>query len=104
MLKQEKIKQIVNSRIASIEKPHIKKWFTDHIISPKIISIVDPLDSSKSQNYWLITDHNGIEDSGYRVVHSTEKECWFGMEMTTNKEESVFLGFYGDLNETLESI
>ncbi len=104
MIKVQRIKEIIDKSIPSIQKEHIKQWFCKHKITPKSIYLEELTSPNEQKKFWLVTENIGEEDSGYRIVHSVEKEFCFGLELTSDNGEAVFLGFDGELNETLENM
>ncbi len=78
-------------------------WLSTHLIPPRKIVLFKDFDFKQTAEYWLVTDHIGTKDSGYRVVYS-ELDGMFGLEMTTKEGQSVMMGLYGDFATTVESM
>jgi hypothetical protein len=83
-------------------KSEFKDWFKDHLIKPRIIKLKDCDGNEKT--LWLVTDHNSKNDSNYRIVYC-ELDNSYGLEMTDAANgDQLFLGFYGELEDTIASI
>lgn len=81
----------------------LTSWLSTHLIPPRKVILFKDFDFQATGEYWLVTDHTGTKDSGYRVVYS-EPEGMFGLEMTTKEGQSVMMGLYGDFATTIESM
>lgn len=94
----EKIKNDI-----SYFKPHIRRWVMNHLIKPKKIDLFSDFNCVNQKEYWLITDHTGIDDASYRVIYC-EIEKGFGLEMEDDNSRHIMMGIYGSFYETVDSI
>jgi hypothetical protein len=80
-------------------------WAKAHLISPRPVELFTSVDGSEVTQCWLVTDHTGESDSGYRVVFDEEAGL-FGHETTVDPGgRAVLLGlFSADFAETVEAM
>lgn len=81
----------------------LKEWVIAHLIQPRTIKLYTGFSSDEQQDFWLITDHIGNNDSSYRVVYSKERNS-FGLEVEMENGRNVMMGFYGDFATATESM
>ena len=97
-------KQYLLDLVSDIQSNTLRTWFQNHVIQPKPIPLCDfdikPIDTDI---FFLITDHINETDSGYRIIYSINQKM-YGLEMTTDQNDNMFLGLYGNLIETLHNI
>lgn len=104
MIDKNVINNIIKHSTSTLENNLLKQWFLTHLIEPTKISLDNSILTLHQNIFWLITDHIGINDSSYRIIHSLDKPYNFGLEMTNDLGKHGFLGFYGNLKETLENM
>lgn len=99
------MKNLLRKEYEALPDNILKKWLAQHLIAPTEIILFKDLSSQEKKSFWLVSDHNGIDDSSYRIVHSKQDVSnGFGLEMTTSTGDEKFMGFYGRLKETLENM
>jgi hypothetical protein len=81
----------------------LTSWLKTHLIEPRKVTLFTDFSFNRTAEYWLVTDHTGTGDSGYRVIYS-ESDKMFGLETTTQEGQSVMMGLYGDFATTVESM
>ncbi len=59
--------------------------------------------SDDSIELWLILEENPETHSGYKIVMDEETGD-FGLAIISDKNEDIFIGFYGTFLETLEAM
>src|SRR5262245_13545378 len=82
---------------------HLRAWFEAHRVPVREITCLDHPDKESVTTLWLVTDHTGIKDAGYRVVYDPTRE-WFGLETTLQDGRSWYIGASGSLRATIDSI
>jgi len=76
--------------------------FTDTPDCSHHLFAMDP-DGGEESSLGLITDHNGTNDSGYRIVF--DEECQrFGLATTLQSGTAWYMGLYGSFDETVENM
>ena len=103
---EQKIKEIIREKVAAgLSKlpNHLKTWGELHLIEPKRITVYNSVKSCGQDFAWLITDHNGIKDSGYRVVYNEELKM-FGLIMNLTDGRIYCLGYSGDFDQAIEGM
>ncbi len=83
--------------------PDLRAWAEGHLIAPRLVRLLDSLESSETSAYWLVTDHTGSADSSYRVVYD-ERHDAFGFEVTLDDGRELFLGRVGSFAETVSEL
>lgn len=99
---KSEINKIVKEEMIKMPE-HFVRWLRAHLIEPKKAVLFKDFFSTEMAEYWLVTDHNGVEDSNYRIIYS-EVDSLFGLEMTTKDGKSVMMGIYGGFTETVENM
>ena len=79
------------------------EWAETHLIPPSKQFFSVDLDSDCRKGLWLVTDHNGTNDSSYRIVFDDEMQM-FGLETTMQDETAWYMGPYGSFQETVENM
>ena len=72
-------------------------------MSPRLIELCTDLKTHETAQLWLVTDHNGHNDSGYRVVYDPEVDM-FGIETQIQNGPSYLLGLHGSFEDTIEGM
>ncbi|HQB19097.1 MAG TPA: hypothetical protein PK495_00810 [Bacteroidales bacterium] len=106
MNNDERIKQKISKSIEeaynSLDKK-LKKWLESYVIEPRKIKVVVNLQDMVWDEVWLITDNKEKYISSYRIVFNP-KENAFGLECTLESGIEWYMGTYGTLSETVESM
>ncbi len=71
--------------------PRLLQWARAHLVAPRRIIVANDPDGKSEAEYWLVTDHTGHEDSGYRVVYD-ERTRTFGLECTLQNGIHWYMG------------
>jgi hypothetical protein len=76
---------------------HLNDWYKSHKISPKKIKI-------DNNEYYLLTDYNGNNDSNYRIIFDPLTSC-FGLEMLDDENTSeIILDMQHSLSDVIENM
>ncbi len=106
MDKNNEVKRLIVKRVKkdlSKLPPHLRDWGKAHVINPRRITFCTNLETGETDSGWLVTDHIGVQDSGYRVIYDEALDM-FGL-ITELQDGRVYgLGFYGDFAETIDSM
>ena len=106
MNESEKIVEQINLKVQEMMpslKPHLLSWAQQHLIRPRKITLSLDSDGNTSKDFWLVTDHNGKDDSSYRVVYDAEEQA-FGLEVTLETGVEWYMGTYGIFAEAVENM
>ena len=87
------------SWISSIEM----QWFAQHRVEPRSILLAADDEGNDKVECLLLTDHTGANDSSYRVIYNPV-QAQFGRELELENGTSLLLGYYPDLEHTLDEI
>lgn len=91
------IENFIKEQEVKILDKNLKNWYIVHKILPKQITI-------ENQNLYLITDHNGIDDSNYRIFLNPLTKT-FGLEFIDyNNNSIIILDGIIDLNDVLNNM
>ncbi|MBI1925690.1 hypothetical protein HYR99_15725 [Candidatus Poribacteria bacterium] len=82
---------------------HLRDWGKAHLIAPRRITFYPNLETSDMDSCWLVTDHTGVQDAGYRVIYDEALDM-FGLITELHDGRVYCLGFYGGFAETIESM
>lgn len=82
---------------------HLRDWFLSHQTAPRRVTLSKEQDGGDEEEFWLITDHTGTENSSYRIVFDDELGA-FGISSQMASGVDYLLGIYGSLSETIESL
>jgi hypothetical protein len=83
--------------------PHLQVWLRAHLVEPRSVRLsVDP-DGNSSKDLWLVTDHIDEDDASYRIVYDEDSQM-FGLESTLETGVEWYMGSYGSLPETVQSM
>jgi hypothetical protein len=83
--------------------PSIRDWLRAHLIPPKPIALARKTDGKDSEQFWLITDHNGRDDASFRIVFDDASQR-YGIECTILNDISLFAGFRASLVDAVTDI
>lgn len=78
-------------------------WLQSHKIPPRRISLSRKTDGSNSEEFWLVTDHTGADDSSFRLVYD-DVIGRYGIECAILNSISLFIGFRATLLEAITDI
>lgn len=97
MIEQD-IEAIINKEIEHFTYAHPidVKCFKDHLIKPQLIRLCLDLEGKEWKECYLVTDHNGIDDSPYRAAYDPEHGM-FVREITLEDGTPLYLGRYKSL-------
>jgi hypothetical protein len=100
-----RIKERLNAEISAFEflSEEYRNWFESHRIEPRVISLAHAPDGLKYDDFWLITDHTGQNDSSFRVFYDEAKDQ-FGRECLLENDVPLLLALYPSLEEVLDDI
>ena len=80
-----------------------RSWFNLHKVAPRIVSLAKNTDGTDREDFWLITDHTGAQDSSYRIYFDESKDR-FGRECILDTGVPLLLGVFPSLRDALEDI
>jgi hypothetical protein len=83
--------------------PHLRAWAEAHVVPPRAITLFTNLESSTTEDYWLVTDATGKDDGSYRVIYTEDLDS-FGLSVILEGGRHCCMGFYGEFAETIESM
>ncbi len=83
--------------------PHLQRWVCAHLMQPRQIRLSTDLHGNSFKDFWLVTDHVGIEDSSSRIVYDEDEQA-FGLEVTLDTGVEWYMGSYGSFSETVENM
>lgn len=91
----------VNAEIMNLADlpANLAKWFEAHRapLSKEILSL-NPEGTTKEE-FWLVTQHSGA----YRIAYDDAKKL-FGLSCALQSGVQWFMGYYGNLKETIEHL
>lgn len=100
------VAQIVNDQIAgnwSVSNAHgvdLKAC----LVTPVRRDYADPINDTLKQSLWLVLEEIPDDNSGYKIVFD-ETTHLFGLAMEdAQRQQDIFLGFYGTFLETVEAM
>ena len=102
MKAEETISRMVQESMPNLA-PRLREWAEAHLVPPTKQIFAMDTDGRSEKEFWLITDHNGTNDSGYRVVFDDEKQL-FGLETTLQNKIAWYMGLYGSFQEAVENM
>ena len=97
---------LIKNRVAKelvILPPHLQTWVRTHLVEPHLRKFSVDHDGSSFKHFWLVTDHNGENDSSYRIVFDGEQEV-FGLECTLESGVEWYMGSYGSFSDAVENM
>jgi len=80
-----------------------RAWFAAHRILPRPVSLAEDSEGTKWEEFWLVTEHTGADDSSFRIVYDDGREG-FGRECLLDTDVPLFLGVYPTLEDALDEI
>ena len=106
MSRSEKVAEQINLKVREdllSLKSHLRSWAQQHLIQPRKINLSLDSEGNASKDFWLVTDHNGQDDSSYRVVYDNGEQV-FGLEVTLDTGIEWYMGGYGTFAEAVENM
>lgn len=82
---------------------NLRDWAMPHIISPRVVVLFINLTSLETEEFWLITDATGTNDSSYRVIYTEDLDS-FGLSVILEGGRDCCLGFCGDFDKAIQSM
>jgi hypothetical protein len=82
---------------------HLRRWVEAHRTQPREITASSDPEITQSVHVSLVTDHIGEEDANSRVVYDPARDE-FGLMMELENGVLWYMGPYGSLVDTVESI
>ena len=82
---------------------HLQTWVQTHLVEPRLLTFSVDHDGSSFRQFWLVTDHNGEQDSSYRIVFDGEQGV-FGLECTLDSGVEWYMGSYGSFSDAVENM
>ena len=80
-----------------------REWLRAHLIPPRPIELARKTSGENTEDFWLITDHNGREDASFRIVFD-EATRQYGIECTILNNISLFAGYRSSLVDAVTDI
>lgn len=78
-------------------------WLQLHKIAPRKITLPRKTDGSNGEEFWLVTDHTGADDSDFRLVYD-DVAARYGIECAILNSISLFIGYRASLLEAITDI
>ena len=78
----------------------LRAWMRSHLIPPREIAVARKTDGNNTEQFWLITDHNGSNDASFRLIYD-DTSRQYGLECTIQNNVSFFAGFRVSLVEAV---
>ena len=78
-------------------------WLQLHKIVPRKITLSRKTDGSNGEEFWLVTDHTGADDSSFRLVYD-DVAGRYGIECVILNSISMFSGYRASLLEAITDI
>ena len=88
------VEDLVSKDLTKIPED-LREWVRAHLIDPRRVMLSVDMDGEQYEEFRLITDHSGHNDSPCRIVYHEEGDV-FGLEQTLENGVEWFMGFYGD--------
>ncbi len=82
---------------------HLREWLQAHQTPPRPLTAWSDLEGTQPVQVWLVTDHSGDSDANSRVVYDVAGKM-FGLVMELQEGMLWYMGAYGSLAETVDSI
>lgn len=95
---------LADYQVASAElTPALRDWLRTHLVPPRIITLARKTDGGNTEQFWLVTDHNGSDDASFRVVYDDVTKR-YGIECTIQNDVCLFAGFRASLAQAVNDI
>lgn len=85
---------------APLLEDSLRTWMRSHLIPPREIIVARKTDGNNTEQFWLITDHNGSDDASFRLIYD-DLSRRYGLECTIQNNVSFFAGFRSSLVEAV---
>jgi hypothetical protein len=102
MTTSQQISDSVNSAMPKLAS-HLKDWVQAHLTMPRRITLATDHDGLECAEFWLVTDHIGVNDSSYRIV-CDDSMGMFGIECTLESGAHWMMGISGDFVKAVEGM
>jgi hypothetical protein len=79
------------------------QWLRAHALPPQRITLARKTDGGHREDFWLVTDHTGADDAGFRVVYD-DVSRQYGIECTILNGVNLFAGFRASLLDAVTDI
>ena len=99
---QQSIASTVESAIPKLSQ-NLRRWLQAHRVEPRQFTVFRETDGSGPMSVWLVTDHNGTDDSSYRIIYDPVS-CEYGCECLLENDVPYLIGMYGDLKSAVEDL
>ena len=83
--------------------PSTREWLRAHLIPPRPIALSRKTDGKMTEEFWLVTDHNGRQDASFRIVFDDAMRR-YGIECTILNNISLFAGYRASLIDAVTDI
>jgi hypothetical protein len=106
MNQSNEIPRVIRSKVAEELvnlAPHLQRWLRTHLVEPRLSKLSIDRNGSSFKLFWLVTDHNGEQDSSYRIVYDGEQEV-FGLECTLVSGVEWYMGSCGSFSNSVENM
>lgn len=81
----------------------LRTWLEAHRTRPREVTVAADPDGARMVQVWLVTDHTGDRDGSSLVVYDPQTRM-FGLVMELRNGVQWYMGPYGSLVETVQSI
>lgn len=96
------IEEAIDETIKKVDGD-LKEWFLNHLVEPQKVKLSIDIDGHKQKDFVMITDHNNVKDSSYRIVFDPDTNN-FGLECTLESGVRWYMGSYESLYNALTSM
>ena len=73
------------------------------LVGPTKQRYEDSLHDGQHLDLWLVLEEDPASRGGYKIVYDEEKGM-YGLAIRSDKDEDVFIGYYGTFLETLDGM
>ena len=79
------------------------QWLRAHALPARPITLSRKTVGGETEDFWLVTDHTGADDSSFRVVYD-DVTAQYGIECTIGSDVNLFAGFRSSLLDAVTDI
>ena len=90
---------VVSSKLDRVQA----QWLRAHALPARRITLSRKTDGGDTEEFWLVTDHTGFDDSSFRVVYD-DVSAQYGIECTIGSDVNLFAGFRASLLDAVIDI
>lgn len=83
--------------------PGTREWLRAHLVPPRPIDLARKTSGESTEQFWLITDHNGRDNASFRIVFD-DVEKRYGIECTILNDICLFAGYRASLVDAVTDI